>query len=787
MTATATPPRTPSGAGGEPTAPRRTRRRALDAVPSHQPAAELWLTLVTLCVVFGFTRIFTGWDFLGPLATTAVVTHGALMLARRRGLSLWSTTVLAILGFGLLMSWLFFFSTTRLLLPTPDTISAARLALDTSWSAFQEVVAPTPSQPGFLLAACFGVFFAVFLADWAAFRLWAPVEALVPTMTLLVFTALVGSSRGQVLPSALYALSAMLFVVRHRVADRERSTSWLGDQVDRGSTWLLRTGAVLAVGAVLVGTLVGTHLPGSGGDGLLSWHGKGTGPSSRITISPLVDIRSRLVDQSNTDLFTVSSPARAYWRLTSLDTFDGAIWKSSGRYASVDGRLPDPLPSGIADPGLPGEVEQTFRISALSALWLPAAFEPVSIDAPDTSVRFQKDSSTLIVDTNVPTSDGQTYKVRSVLPTFTPDQLRAAATVMPDAVARQDTALPGTLSGDVRLLATQLTEGKTTAYDKALALQSFFRDTGGFVYDQNVPQGHGDDAILEFLQVRRGYCEQFAGTFAAMARAAGLASRVAVGFTPGIQDPNNPDRYLVKGEHAHAWPEVWLGQYGWVPFEPTPGRGAPNAQSYTNVPEQQATPDARPTTTLPANGSSTTTPDSGNVDAEALARQFGDLGTGGGGSLAKKASPWPGRLAVTGLVLIGLTLGYLLIVPSVLASRRRRRRAAAAGDPAARVRVAWLESTEAVGLAGTNRHADDTSREFADRAGERLPDQQVGFATLAAANDAAVFGAGGVDEGQADEAEEIRRSVHGAVSQEVSLPRRVLSWLDVRRIWRPSP
>ncbi len=198
MTATATPPRTPSGSGGEPARP--VRRRALDPVPTHQPAAELWLTLVTLCVVFGFTRIFTGWDFLGPLAVTAVVTHGALMLARRRGLSLWITTVLAVFGFALLMSWLFFFTTTRLLVPTPDTVTAARLALDTAWAAFQEVVAPTPSQPGFLLAACFGVFFAVFLADWAAFRLWAPVEALVPTMTLLVFTALVGSSEGRVMP-----------------------------------------------------------------------------------------------------------------------------------------------------------------------------------------------------------------------------------------------------------------------------------------------------------------------------------------------------------------------------------------------------------------------------------------------------------------------------------------------------------------------------------------------------------------------------------------------------------
>ncbi|HEY5155388.1 MAG TPA: transglutaminaseTgpA domain-containing protein [Acidimicrobiales bacterium] len=791
MTATAVPPRTPAGpgpgsrSGGAAGAPQGQAPAGRAATPAHQPAAELWLVLVTLAVVSGFSRIFSGWDFVGPLTVTAVVTHVALVLARRKGLSLWTTAILSVFGFALLMSWLFFLSTTRLLVPTLDTVTAARLALDTSWSAFQEVVAPTPSQPGFLLAACFGVFFAVFLADWAAFRLWAAVEALVPTMTLLVFTSLVGSSRGQVVPSALYALSAMFFVVRHRVADRERSTSWLGEQVDRGSTWLLRTGTVLAVVAVLVGTLVGTHLPGSGGDGLLNWHGKGAGPSSRITISPLVDIRSRLVDQSNTDLFTVTSPTRAYWRLTSLDTFDGSIWKSSGRYTSVDGRLPDPLPSGIADPGLPGEVEQTFRISALSALWLPAAYEPVSIDAPDTSVRYQRDSATLIVDTNVPTSDGQSYTVRSVLPTFTPDQLRSATTVVPESIARDDTALPGTLSGDVRQLARQITEGKTTAYDKALALQSFFRDSGGFVYDQDVPQGHGDDAIVDFLKVRRGYCEQFAGTFAAMARSAGLPARVAVGFTPGLQDPTNPDRYLVKGEHAHAWPEVWLGQYGWVPFEPTPGRGAPNAQSYTNVPEAQATPNARPTTTTVQGATTTTAADAGNLDAEALARQFGDLGTGGSGRVTRHQSPWPGRLAVIGLVLGFLALAYLIGVPTVLAGRRRSRRRAAAGDPSARVRVAWLESTEAVALAGTTRKPDETSREFAGRAGQRLPDEQAGITELAAANDAALFGSERVDDDAAESAERIRASVHGAVTHEVALPRRVLAWLDIRRVWRP--
>ena len=45
--------------------------------------------------------------------------------------------------------------------------------------------------------------------------------------------------------------------------------------------------------------------------------------------------------------------------------------------------------------------------------------------------------------------------------------------------------------------------------------------------------------------------------------------------------------YSVLGKNAHAWPEVWFDGLGWVPFEPTPGRGAPGAEDYTGVPPEQ--------------------------------------------------------------------------------------------------------------------------------------------------------------------------------------------------------
>ncbi len=297
-----------------------------------------------------------------------------------------------------------------------------------------------------------------------------------------------------------------------------------------------------------------------------------------------------------------------------------------------------------------------------------------------------------------------------------------------------------------------------------------------------MPAGHGDSAIDEFIDSRRGYCEQFAGTFAAFARAVGLPARVAVGFTQGISTATDPQHFEVKGEHAHAWPEVYLGQYQWVPFEPTPGRGNPNAQTYTGVPPAQADQVTNESTTTTATTTPGPTTTLSEADAKELADRLAGVNTAGGSTSTRPTSPWPARLSILAAVLLVITLLYLVVVPSLLALRRRRRRHAAQ-DAASRVRLAWAESEDVLVLADQERRPAETTSEFATRAGARVPSQRAGLAELAEATDAALFGADVVSDTTAEAAEAVAVAVRDTVHRSVSTRRRVLRQLDGRRLF----
>ena len=75
---------------------------------------------------------------------------------------------------------------------------------------------------------------------------------------------------------------------------------------------------------------------------VFNWRNVGSGEQpSRKTISPFVQLGARFSPESrDVELFTVQSTNPEYWRLTSLDTFDGSTWTSEASYTPARGRLP---------------------------------------------------------------------------------------------------------------------------------------------------------------------------------------------------------------------------------------------------------------------------------------------------------------------------------------------------------------------------------------------------------------------------------------------------------------
>jgi transglutaminase-like putative cysteine protease len=339
--------------------------------------------------------------------------------------------------------------------------------------------------------------------------------------------------------------------------------------------------ATLVVGAVVLAARDGVEtdiLPASPADPASSEPGETSpelGDAATPDKSPIIGLRDSLVARSGEILFMVSSPTPSYWRAAALSEFDGTTW-----------RMSDTLLTGTSGPLAPGfeadvdteTVTQTFEIVALNGTLLPAAFTPVRFEGPD-DVNFDAEGSILVTDSAAP--DGLEYTVDSELPHFDPDQLRAAD-APPTEISAQYVALPADFPTELADQARLITAGATTRYDQAIALQTWFRE---FSYDLSIRSGHDEAAMVEFIAERRGYCEQFAGTFAALARTLGLPSRVAVGFTAGERRADG--RYYVQGTNAHAWPEIYFEGVGWVLFEPTPGRGSPVTPNATGVPPVQ--------------------------------------------------------------------------------------------------------------------------------------------------------------------------------------------------------
>jgi transglutaminase-like putative cysteine protease len=243
-------------------------------------------------------------------------------------------------------------------------------------------------------------------------------------------------------------------------------------------------------------------------------------------------------------------------------------------------------------------------VGALADNHLISAGQPVRWQLADqTSVRPASSGVVLLPEG---LQEGQRYTVWSYAPNASPDELIELPPEYPPEVQRYLEILPGVplpTFGAVDREATVenifeetdrdsggLVAGKhaglyrqaqdvagsaPTPYAVALALEQWFRNTGGFSYNEIPASSSGaEPPLVEFvLQGRQGYCQHYAGSMALMLRMLGVPARVAAGFVSGTLDEAT-GVWTITDRDAHTWVEVWFPEFGWLSFDPTPGRGS---------------------------------------------------------------------------------------------------------------------------------------------------------------------------------------------------------------------
>ncbi|MGP3970561.1 transglutaminase family protein [Streptomyces sp. 6N223] len=496
----------------------------------------------------------------------------------------------------------------------------------------------------------------------------------------------------------------------------------------------LRTGRRIGALTLGVAALVPLAMP-SLGDGLLGLDkeggGAGGGPGDIVSVNPVVDLQDQLNQPADRTVLSYQSDSPAdsdmYLRLVALDEFDGEEWRSSRWHESDPPNPPWPVP------GLSSEVAATEVTTAIIAseayaqTSLPVPYPAIDIEAPG-DYRYDRGSQTLVSEDGESVTEGLSYEVRHLLVRPTADQLAAAPDPDPE-LREYYTRVPDDLAPEVRSTALAVTQSAANDYERALALQEWFTQSGGFRYDTSVASGSGSDAIVRFLEQREGFCVHFAFTMAAMARTLDIPAQVAVGFTPG--DAGLDGVHDVGIHNAHAWPELYFEGAGWVRFEPTPGQGTPPAYTLPEddetepaqpAPEETGSPDASPSPT-PAPTQTPTGPEECDAGRQPGACDGPEQQTPESDGDDSFALPvWPVAFGGGGLLLAGLLASPLLWRRRVRVRRLSPGPVAPPGLPApagapadSRALRAWRELNDTAWDYGVAPLATETPRQAASR------------------------------------------------------------------------
>jgi len=275
------------------------------------------------------------------------------------------------------------------------------------------------------------------------------------------------------------------------------------------------------------------------------------------------------------------------WRTTAYTKYSKRTWHRGLALERArpiaEGRWQIPLEgSGVGYDAT--EMVAHFRPHVAFATAIPVPLYPVSFELPVRDLRYRTDGT---VGPRDYLRGNTTYTVISRSPPTLPTA-RGIEYPISEEDKQANLELPEDLDPRIRNLAETLTAEETTVFDKVRAIELHLAYE--YEYDLRAPSGWPDELVSAFLfRTRRGYCYHFATAMVLMCRSIGVPARLAVGFMRGEARDTEEDLYVVRGEDAHAWPEIYMPYGGWMMFEPTPAARDEQQRTFADVWHDAAT------------------------------------------------------------------------------------------------------------------------------------------------------------------------------------------------------
>ncbi|MCX7522099.1 DUF3488 and transglutaminase-like domain-containing protein [Microbacterium sp. STN6] len=638
------------------------------SVSARTPPARWRLAFVQFVLVMtamsAMTGVFAGvgWWFLAAFVAALVLFGAATLRALRLppigalggALALLVVALTGVFGGGLGFA---------VLIPTPASVGRLLELAGRVAPAISEESIPAHEVPELLFALAAGTGVIALAVDLFTIVLGMPALAGIPI--LLALCVPVGFLTTGANPLWLIACTAayLWLLAADRVPRMRRPRA-------------ARAGVTGAAVVAALALVVGVTAPGFTAVGAVPLTSRGSVLGSGV--NPLIDLGQDLRRPLPVPVlsYVTSASDQLYLTLTTLDRFTGATWTHTTPQMSSLSRNDE---IG-AVPGLSGAVttstvNTTVSVDSLRSPWLPVPYPARAVSGLTGSWSYSQ--SDLTISSRDSSAANQNYSVTSLRVHPTPQQLQDAGGYLPPSV-RGDLDLPSKIPATITRAAQKATDGATTNYEKAVALQNYFRDAG-FQYSVQTPlrQGYDGDGlavISTFLQKKSGYCVHFASAMAIMARILGIPARVAIGYLPGANAGSVGQagyRYTVTTNELHSWPELYFPGAGWLAFEPTVGRGILPAYTVPTASDDSPVTESTPSSEATAAASPSSAANAADASSHTAAQTA--------------------RADAAGWVVFALILGLALVAPAAsrrMIAARGARRVQRGVNPAG---AAWAE------------------------------------------------------------------------------------------------